>query len=125
MFNFVSRFLEPLRSEKWRSAEEQKGFDSVFVLPTSADGLAKLLAELSAKHQAGTPEYILAEHSLNMLLAKKQAKATLQAGWLGAGAAIIAALMSAGLGYLAGTSQTQELVSGPCEKQSAAPSTQP
>jgi hypothetical protein len=42
-------------------------------------------------------------------LAKLQAKATLSAGWVGAGAAVAAALVSFALGYFVGSSPVKEI----------------
>lgn len=67
----------------------------------------RLAIELS-KLEKGSPPYILLEHELNLRLAKEQAKATLSAGWLGAGATILAVFIGAALGYLVGTSQPKE-----------------
>lgn len=109
MINRILKLIEPLRSEKWRAAEQQKGFDSVYELPTSADGLAKLLSELTAKGQVSSAKYILAEHSLKMLLAKTQAKATLNAGWVSAVGSITAAFLTFAVGYSIGNSTNQSL----------------
>lgn len=109
MINKILKLIEPLRSEKWRAAEMQRGFDSIFALPTSAAGLAELLSDLTAQGQVGSAKYILAEHSLKMLLAKAQAKATLSASWVSAVGSIVAALVTFALGYYIGNSTNQAL----------------
>ena len=76
------------------------------------------LAQLLSRYDAGTPPYILLEHELNMLLAKTQAKATLEAGRYGGNAAVLAAFLTAILGYLLGLSQSNEL-----QKANGGPST--
>ena len=100
-----------MSSTNRRSDEEafEQGFHGI-PDPQKRAGMSpeKLAIELS-KLENGSPPYILLEHELNLRLAKEQAKATLSAGWLGAGATLIAVLLSAGisagLGYLAGASQ--------------------
>jgi hypothetical protein len=67
----------------------------------------KLAIELS-KQEKGSPPYILLEHELNLRLAKEQVNATLLAGRFGGVAAIVAALLTAVLGYWLGASQSQE-----------------
>ena len=109
VINRILKLIEPLRSEKWRAAEMQRGFDSVFALPTSAGDLAELLSVLTAQGQVGSAKYILAEHSLKMLLAKTQAKATLNAGWVSAVGSIVAAFVTLALGYYIGNSTHQSL----------------
>jgi hypothetical protein len=92
---------------------EQEAFDRVFHgMPPKTErekmSPENLALEL-AKHQSGSPAYIILSHELSLRLAKEQSKATLSAGWLGAGATVIAVLLSAGIGYLAGTSKTKIL----------------
>lgn len=84
----------------------------------------KLAIELS-KLEKGSPPYVLLEHELNLRLAKEQAKATLSAGWLGAGATLLAVLISAALGYIAGTSQPKTPNGCEHEKQSTSKASQP
>ena len=64
-----------------------------------------------------------------MRLAKEQAKATLSAGWLGAGATLFAVLLSTGIGYWFGASQQEkqfeEHDAGPREKLSSSLVAQP
>ncbi len=109
MISRILKLIEPLRSEKWRMAEMQRGFDKVFALPTSAEGLAELLSDLTLKGQVGSAKYILAEHSLKMLLAKVQAKATLNASWVTAVGGIAAAFLTFILGYYIGNSDHHEI----------------
>jgi hypothetical protein len=71
------------------------------------------LAEETAKHQKDSTPFIVLSHELNLKLAKEQAKATLTAGWLGAGATLLAVFIAAGLGYLAGASQSKESNNNP------------
>lgn len=108
MINRIIKLIEPFRSEKWKAAEMQKGFDSVFALPTSAEALANLLSDLSQQGKANSAKYILAEHSLKMMLAKTQAKATLNAGWVSAVGSIVAAFLTLALGYYIGNSNHRE-----------------
>jgi hypothetical protein len=72
----------------------------------------KLAIELS-NLEKGSPPYILIEHELNLRLAKEQAKATLTAAWLGAGATLVAVFLAAAVGYLAGALQRKEANDGP------------
>lgn len=66
------------------------------------------LAELLVPLQKDTVPYIVLSHELNLKIAKCQVKATLNAGWLGVGGAIISAFISFALGYFIGTSQPKE-----------------
>lgn len=66
------------------------------------------LAEDLARREEGSPAHIVLSHELNLKLSKEQAKATLSAGWLSAGATVLAVFIAAGLGYLAGASQAKE-----------------
>ena len=66
------------------------------------------LAEVLATRKKDSPAYIVLDHELNLKIAKVQAKATLNAGWLGAGATIIAVLIGFALGYYTGNPQTQK-----------------
>ncbi len=98
-------------AENQRRAEEEafeQGFHDI-PDPRIRTGMSpeKLAIELS-KLERGSPPYILLEHELNLRLAKEQAKATLSAGWLGAGATVLAVFIAAGLGFLVGTSQPKE-----------------
>ena len=86
------------------------------------------LAEEMVKHQNEPKDsvpYIVLSHELNIKLAKLQAKATLNAGWLGASATIIAVFIAAALGYFIGASQTKEPNDGKREKTSASQGSQP
>lgn len=65
------------------------------------------LAELLATRKKDSPAYIVLDHELNLKIAKVQANATLNAGWLGAGATIIAVLIGFALGYYTGNPQTK------------------
>ena len=99
-------------SEKDRT-EQQEAFDRVFHgMPPNTErekmSPENLALELT-KHENSSPAYIILSHELSLRLAKEQSKATLSAGWLGAGATVIAVLLSAGIGYLAGTSKTKIL----------------
>jgi hypothetical protein len=67
----------------------------------------RLAIELS-KQEKDSPPYILLEHELNLRLAKEQANATLLAGRFGGIAAIVAALLTAVLGYFVGSSQSNQ-----------------
>jgi len=55
-----------------------------------------------SKQKKDSPAYILLSHELNLKIAKFQSKATLNAGWLGAAATIIATLLSGALGFFIG-----------------------
>ena len=59
----------------------------------------KLAIELS-KLEQDSPPYILLEHELNLRLAKEQAKATLNAGWLGAVSTLFAVVLAFVLGLV-------------------------
>ena len=76
----------------------------------------KLAIELS-KQEKDSPPYILLEHELNLRLAKEQSEATREAGRYGGHAAVLAALLTAIIGYLLGSSQTNEF-----QKANACPS---
>ncbi|ULA64200.1 MAG: hypothetical protein LZF86_110902 [Nitrospira sp.] len=74
------------------------------------------LAELLVPLQKDTVAYIVLSHELNLKIAKCQAKATSQAGWISAAATIIGAFVTFALGYFIGTSQPKgpsELASKP------------
>ena len=44
MFNRICRLIEPLRSQKWRDAQEKKAFDAVFEKkPTFGEKLLGLI----------------------------------------------------------------------------------
>lgn len=83
------------------------------------------LAELLASLQKDTVPYIVLSHELNLKIAKGQAKATLNAGWLGAVATIIAALVTFALGYFIGTSQPKEPNEPKSKSAVAGPASQP
>ena len=90
------------------------------------------LAEEMVKHKEGSPAHIVLSHELDLKLAKLQAKATLSAGWVGAVATIVAAIVSFALGYLVGSAPAKELgkavaqpttVSGDKQPTKSAPAT--
>lgn len=80
MLNFFLRLIEPLRSQKWRDAQEQKAFEAVFEdVPSDRERKfmsEKELAELLSTCKAGTPAYTLIEHELSRRIAKIQAMPT-------------------------------------------------
>ena len=87
----------------------EDGFDGV----PSADETDAMTPRAIARLLAGVKDqsssaYIILSHELNMKIAKEQSKATLNAGWLGAGATLVAVFLSAGLGYFIGSSQSEK-----------------
>jgi hypothetical protein len=70
------------------------------------------LAEILTKCKDSSLAHIVISHELNMKIAKQQSKATLSAGWIGAGGAAVASIISAYLGFLLGTAQ-------PCKPNNA------
>lgn len=108
MFNFFLRLIEPLRSQKWRDAQQQKEFEAVFDdIPSDSERRRmseKELAEVLSTCKVGTPAYILIEHELNLRIARIQSRATLRSGWLG----LIGALLGAALGFFLGTLSPKE-----------------
>lgn len=56
------------------------------------------LAEILRPLQKDSVAYIVISHELNLKIAKEQSKATLKAGWIGAGATLAAAVLSFLLG---------------------------
>ena len=79
------------------------------------------LAELLSTQEKDSVAHIVLEHELNLKISKIQAKATLNAGWLGAGATIVAVLIALALGYYTGSSQTKESNESKREKTSTDP----
>ena len=79
------------------------------------------LAEYLSSVEKGTPGYIVVEHELNLKIAKVQAKATLNAGWIGASASIIAVLLTFALGFYTGSSKSKEPNDTKCEKTTTRP----
>jgi len=67
------------------------------------------LSILLSSCEKDSPKYTLLSHELNMRIAKEQSKATLEAGRYSGNAAILAALLTLILGYLLGSSQSNEL----------------
>ena len=66
------------------------------------------LAIILSTRDKDSAVYILLSHELNLKIAKLQSKATLSAGWLGAGATIVAVLLTFTLGFFIGSFQTKE-----------------
>jgi|GEM_PF-4811610 len=93
--------------------EEEEGMDHGFrglPLPKEREKMDVLkIAELLSSRPKGSPAYIVLEHELNLKIARLQAKATLNAGWISAVATILAVFIAFALGYFIGSSQTDKM----------------
>ena len=97
----ASRFEDPSGEQFGEGYEDLPDADKRSVMTPLA------LAQLIVGRDKNSAGFIVLEHELNLKIAKEQSKATLIAGWLGAGATIIAVVLAAAMGYYIGNSKPE------------------